>query len=109
MSDSHLNNTPESPDFEQLYRTLIHNLPTFGIFATDVNGRISSWNKGVEANLGYTEQEFVGQSIEVIFTAEDRRNGAPATEMKRARRDGHAMDRRWHLRKNGTTFLWMES
>lgn len=105
MPDSYLNNTPESPDFEQLYRALVHNLPTCAIFATDVNGRISSWNKGVETNLGYSEPEFLGQPLELIFTEDDRRNEVPALEIERARRNGYSMDRRWHVRKNGTEFF----
>ncbi|MGV3771942.1 MAG: ATP-binding protein, partial [Verrucomicrobiales bacterium] len=41
---------------------------------------------------------------DIIFTEEDRANGAPEMEAETALREGHAKDERWHVRKNGDRF-----
>lgn len=42
------------------------------VVATDLNGRILSWNRGAERLYGYGEEEALGLRIEVLFHPEDR-------------------------------------
>lgn len=72
-----------------------------GLFTLDGNGRILSWNPGVEKLFGYTEAEWIGQSGELISTPEDRMAGAFQVEIKRALEAGQSAGARWHLRKDG--------
>src|SRR5436853_62319 len=58
-------------DVSTLYRILIHDLSDFAVFMMDSNGIITTWNAGVERNLGYTEEEFVGHPVSMIFVPED--------------------------------------
>ena len=74
----------------------------YAIIILDVDGKVTSWNKGAERIFGYSEGEIVGQSVEAIFSDEDRANGMPAEEMRRAREEGRAEDERWHRHKDGT-------
>jgi len=37
------------------------------IFTLDPQERVTSWNKGAEAIFGYTEQEMLGQSLEILL------------------------------------------
>lgn len=76
----------------------------YAILSLDVAGNIASWNTGAERIFGYTEAEIIGLPAATIFTEQDRVQGVPEDEMRRAREDGRAEDERWHLRKNGTTF-----
>lgn len=92
---------------EERFRLVVENAHEFAIFMLDVEGRIVSWNPGAQRILGYTEEEAVGETVAIIFTAEDREAGAPAAEMEKAARDGQAPDLRWHLRKDGSRF-WAE-
>src|SRR5579883_2804052 len=69
---------------------------------TDPDGIITTWNKGVEYNLGYPRDAFVGHDVAMIFTPEDRAAGVPQQEREKATRDRSAPDERWHLRMNGT-------
>jgi two-component system CheB/CheR fusion protein len=89
---------------EERLRLLIESVTDYSIIIQDVDGRIEVWNPGAERMFGYTRAEAVGQSIEMIFTPEDRAQGAHVEEMKRAREAGHAADERWHLRKDGSRF-----
>jgi PAS domain S-box-containing protein len=97
-----------SQDSQELFRLIAENVEDFAVFATDLNGRVVSWNSGVRSLLGYTEREWVGQDASVIFTPEDRERGAPLWEMETALREGRAEDQRWHLRKDGSRF-WANS
>ena len=93
----------EAPTVEhaQLCEILIAQLTDLAVFLTDVDGCLVSWNPGVEQILGYTEEEWLGRSVEIIFTPEDRAHGIDQAEMKKAAQDGRSTDIRWHLRKNG--------
>lgn len=90
----------------EIYRVLVETLEDFAVFMLDGNRRLTSWNPGVEKVLGYRQEEWIGQSGDVIFTEEDRRRGAPEEEQRTAEREGKAMDDRWHLRKDGSR-LWV--
>jgi PAS domain S-box-containing protein len=89
---------------EAQFRALVEGVKEYALFLMDTTGRIISWNPGVERIFGYTEREFVGSNVHVIFTPEDRAAGIPETEMAIARSRGSAPDDRWHLRKDGTRF-----
>ena len=51
----------------------------YSIFAISLDGRILSWNSGAMAIHGYQADEIVGQPLDVLYTDDDRQNGAPAT------------------------------
>jgi two-component system CheB/CheR fusion protein len=89
---------------EERLRLLMESIEDFAIFSIDTNGHINSWNTGAERIFGYTAEEAIGQQTEIIFTPEDRAQGAPEDEMRRAREKGRAADERWYVRKNGERF-----
>ncbi len=76
----------------------------YAIITMGAHGRVTSWNVGAQAIMGYAEAEILGRSGDVIFTAEDRANGRFATELRRAAETGRACNERWHLRRDGTRF-----
>jgi two-component system CheB/CheR fusion protein len=51
------------------------------------------------------ESEILESPYDVIFTAEDRAAGVPATEVAQALAEGYASDERWYRRKDGGR-LW---
>jgi PAS domain S-box-containing protein len=93
---------PAQADHAQLYQQLVAELADFAVFLTDPMGGITTWNPGVERILGYRENEWIGQPLQIIFTPEDRAAGIPGREMAVAARDGRAPDIRWHQRKDGS-------
>ena len=70
----------------------------------NLGGRITGWNAGARAILGYTEGEILGRSGEVFFPHEDRVEGAFVAELCLAMEEGRAVNERWHLRRDGSRF-----
>ncbi len=77
----------------------------YAFITMDVSGRITSWSPGAQRIFGWTQEEAVGQPSHLIFTEEDRRNGVPEREIGQALAHGHAIDERWHRRKDGSRFF----
>ena len=86
-------------------RLLVENVTDYAIVITDPGRRIIEWNGGAELITGWSAQEAVGQSLDMIFTPADRSAGLPELETARAQAEGRADDKRWHLRKDGSEFF----
>jgi two-component system CheB/CheR fusion protein len=89
---------------EAKMRLVVENTADYAIMTLDLQGLVTTWNKGAENIFGYSEAEIVGQSGALLFTPEDRAAGAPQEEMRHARQHGRAPDERWHRRKDGSVF-----
>ncbi len=90
---------------ESRFRTLVEQVKDYAIFMTDLEGRATSWNEGVQRVLGFEEAEFVGRDTgPLIFTPEDQQSGVPLRELEEAATKGSASDNRWMMRKGGTRF-----
>lgn len=92
---------------EERFRLLVEGTPDYAMFLIDPENKISYWSGGAEKVFGWRAEEAVGQTGELIFTPEDRAMGAVEKEIGIALDQGHAPDRRWHLRKNGSR-LWVD-
>ena len=89
---------------QERLRLLVENATEFAIFSTDLERRVTIWNSGAQRLLGYTEQEVLGRSADLIFTEEDRAAGAPEQEARQAVAHDRAADERVHQRKDGSRF-----
>ena len=73
------------PDQALLYGNLIARLTDAAVFLIAEDGRILSWNPGVERILGYKEEQWLRESVHIIFTPEDRAlEGDLTNEVERA-------------------------
>jgi two-component system CheB/CheR fusion protein len=95
----------ELRDSEERFRLFVDSVRDYGLFQTDMDGLISSWNSGAERMLGYTETEILGQPFACIFTPEDQAKNQPEQELATARSKGSSEDEHWHVRKNGDRFF----
>ena len=86
------------------HRQVLDSAVDYAIVALDLDGRITGWNEGARAILGYADGEILGRSGEVFFPAEDRAKGVFANELHRAMQEGRAVNERWHLRRDGRRF-----
>ena len=89
---------------EARFHLLLENVKDYAIFFLDTERRITRWNLGAERILGYQEAEILGQSGSIIFTPEDRQQGADKRELDKAEAEGRAENERWHVRKDGSRF-----
>jgi PAS domain S-box-containing protein len=87
------------------FEQLLEKVPDFAIIFKNTEGIIEEWNVGAERLFGYTAEEAIGQSIQIIYTPEDRANQISPLEMKTAAETGVCEDERWHLRKDGSVFF----
>jgi len=88
----------------EMFRLLVENVKDYAIFLIDTDARMVTWSKGGERLLGFTENEMIGQKLDIIFTPEDRAGGQPIKEMRQAVEKGRGEDDRWHIRKDGSHF-----
>jgi len=87
---------------EENVRRLSESTRDFAMITIDLEGRVSTWNVGAERVFGYAASEMQGQSLALLFSAEDVERGAFDQEMSIARSEGRASDERWMIRKDGT-------
>jgi PAS domain S-box-containing protein len=103
MSDNPTRSPAPLPD-EQLARFLRQSVTDYAFLSFGPDRLVTSWSRGAERILGYSESEMLGNDGRIIFTEEDRARGVPEQEINTALRDGRADDERWHLRKDGSRF-----
>jgi two-component system CheB/CheR fusion protein len=89
---------------EERLRLVMENAREYAILSMDLQRRVTGWNQGAERLLGFTEEEMLGRSADIIFVEEDRKAGMPEREASVARTEGRAADERWHVRKDGSRF-----
>ena len=87
------------------WRQIVNGATDTAIISTDHDGLITSWNTGAHRILGWSEDEALGQTLERIFTEEDRSRGQLAREIADAERLGRGGgEEGWRVRKNGSRF-----
>jgi PAS domain S-box-containing protein len=90
---------------QESYRHIVDSAIDSAIISTDEHGTITSWSRGAQTIMGWTEAEAVGQPLAIIFTPEDIAAGRPQDELHKAKTQGRAPDERWHIRKDGQRFF----
>jgi PAS domain S-box-containing protein len=93
-----------TPAHEAFLVAILNSATDYAIFTLDCERRVTSWNVGACNLVGYSPEEIIGQSGDIIFTPEDVEAGAPHAEENAVREYGRAEDERWHVRRNGTRF-----
>jgi PAS domain S-box-containing protein len=91
---------------EKFFRLMVESISDYSVFAIDPEGRILSWNKGAEKAFGYGKEEIVGESFAILFTPEDRNDGAPERELETAGSGDSGTEQGWRARKDGSR-LWV--
>ncbi|MGI4879755.1 MAG: PAS domain S-box protein, partial [Janthinobacterium lividum] len=85
-------------------RLIIESALDYAIVTLDLDGILTSWNEGASRLFGWSADEVLGTSFEVVFTAEDRVASQLQAAMATALLFGRADHDRWQLRRDGTRF-----
>lgn len=84
------------------WRQIVDSALDTAIISTDNEGRVTSWNQGARHILGWAEVEMVGNTLERIFTPEDRARGLLQSEIAQAQAQGRGGgEEGWRVCKDG--------
>lgn len=90
------------------FQLLIGAVDAYAIFMLDVDGTVTSWNRGAERIKGYTAEEIIGQSFTVFYAPDDLARGKPARELAIAAALGQHRDEGWQVRNDSSVF-WADA
>ncbi|MDZ4667132.1 MAG: PAS domain-containing sensor histidine kinase [bacterium] len=88
----------------EFYGQIIDSLQDYSILTLDNELKINSWSAGSVSIFGYEPEDVLGKNFDLIFTEEDRINEIPQKEINKALKEGRAVDNRWHICKDESTF-----
>ena len=86
---------------DERLRLVVENARAYIMVLSDADDRITDWLAGSEQILGWSVDEVLGKTTDLLFTEEDRAAGVPERERSSAREHGSAPNVRWHLTKSG--------
>jgi PAS domain S-box-containing protein len=89
---------------EEQFRILVEGVRECAIFMLDLDGTITSWNRGAEALTGYRAHEVLHQHFSIFWPAEEPRHDLARQVIAKALQDGAMEDEGWRIRRNGTRF-----
>ena len=89
---------------EERFRLLVSGVSDYAIFLLDPDGRVSSWNLGVERLKGYRADEILGRHFSQFYTQDDQRSGLPQSGFREAEANGRWENEGWRVRKDGSRF-----
>jgi PAS domain S-box-containing protein len=90
---------------EERFRLMVEGVTDYAIFMLDLDGRVTSWNRGAERINGYKASEIIGKHFSLFYPPEDVASGKPERELKLAAEQGHCEEEGWRVRKDGSRFL----
>ena len=94
----------QAQEASERYRMIVESAVDYAIFTFGVDARVTSWNSGAQAILGYPPDEIIGQPCARIFLSDDIQAEVLDTEMRAAHTGASVRAERWHRRRDGTQF-----
>jgi PAS domain S-box-containing protein len=87
---------------EERFRLLVEGAEQYAMLLLDEDNFITFWSRGAKKLFGWSSKQVEGKKGDIIFISEDRKAGKVEKEFDTARREGCAVDRRWHMHKDGS-------
>lgn len=89
---------------EERLKLVFESATDYAIVCTDLEGRITSWNKGAELIFGWEAEAARGRFFDLLFTPADRELGAPARDLALAAANGRELHERYYQRSDRSQF-----
>ncbi|MCA1440479.1 EAL domain-containing protein [Ensifer sp. IC4062] len=89
---------------EKEFSRFVRSVKDYAICMLDIDGHVTSWNTGAEANKGYTADEIIGKNFACFYAPDERRANLPQQALRLALLDGKYEAEGWRCRKDGTRF-----
>jgi diguanylate cyclase (GGDEF)-like protein/PAS domain S-box-containing protein len=79
-----------SPEIERLiaYQTRIIDQIHDAVIVSDVNGKITNWNRGAETLFGYSSDEIYGQNIYILYPTKNHNEMSPNEYIETLKKNG---------------------
>jgi PAS domain S-box-containing protein len=94
----------QAQEASERYRMIVESAVDYAIFTFGLDARVTTWNSGAQAILGYLPEEIIGEPCSRIFMADDIIADVPEAEMRAAHSGATVGAERWHRRRDGTRF-----
>jgi PAS domain S-box-containing protein len=91
-----------------LLDSLIGQLTEFVIVLLDTDGCFLTWHPGVASIFGYSEDEFLGRHLDILYPTAERIRGVVDRELQTATNDGRTSDTRWLVRKKNDERVYVD-
>jgi diguanylate cyclase (GGDEF)-like protein/PAS domain S-box-containing protein len=92
---------------ERQFAQLVSSISDYAICMLDPQGRVSQWNAGARALIGYEAHEAVGLPFAHFFAAQDRNEGRPGAALREADDNGIAKGQ-WICRRRDGSQFWAQ-
>jgi PAS domain S-box-containing protein len=89
---------------ENRFRLMVESVEDYAMFMVDLQGSITSWNRGAERLTGYTEAEAVGQHFSILYPREDLNPEHALYELSMSRQNGRYEEEGLRVRKDGSRY-----
>jgi len=89
---------------ERSFRLLVEGVTNYAIYMLDVDGHVTSWNRGAQHIKQYTAAEILGHHYGEFYPPEARSRGEPEQNLAAARDEGRYESTGWRVRRDGSRF-----
>jgi len=94
----------EFTETKNLLDNILQSSIKYSLIGKDLDHHILSWNEGAHRNYGYTAEEILGKSSEILHAPEDVKSGAVKKLLETAYEKGLAEGEFTRVRKDGARF-----
>jgi two-component system sensor kinase FixL len=84
---------------------IMESAPNYAVYALDLEGLVTVWNKGCEEITGWARAEAIGKHHSFLYCAEDVSAGIADRHLAQVEQLGRVEQESWRVRKNGSEFL----
>ena len=91
-------------DSENRFRLMVESIEDYAMFMVDLDGFITSWNRGAERLTGYADIEAIGRHFSMLYPKESLDKDHAVHELMMAQTQGRYEEEGIRVRKNGTHY-----
>jgi PAS domain S-box-containing protein len=89
---------------EDRFRLMVESIEDYAMFIVDLDGFITSWNRGAERLTGYSDIEAIGRHFSMLYPKDVLDRDHAIHELMMAQMNGRYEEEGIRMRKNGTQY-----
>jgi PAS domain S-box-containing protein len=92
----------QAKENEEKFRLMVNGIQDHAIIRVDLEGRITTWNRGAERLFGFRFLDIIGEPFHRLYNTCE--SDTPQRHLRTALEQGHVTDECQQVRKDGTEF-----